>query len=197
MKSLIRNIHIISRTLHIYMTLLALMMILFFSISGFILNHQEWFAADTISQRTETITLPEEIYRHGDRLVVVEYLRNHAHARGQVAHFDQNEEEIKIIFTGPGRRTEAFIEKNDGRAEITHDTQGLAAILMDLHQGKGTGMAWKLILDISVGLLFLGSITGLILFLVLPRRRIPGTIALIAGTLACLAVYFLAVLQSK
>lgn len=186
-----RDLQKVSRTLHIYTTLAALLMILFFSASGFILNHEDWFSSDSVNRRVDAVNIPEDVYKQGDRLTIVEYLRNQQGTHGQVSRFDQDDEEIRVVFTAPGSHTEAVIARTDGKAEITRESQGLAAILMDLHQAKGTGGTWKLVLDISVALLFLGSVTGLIIFFASPKRRVAGLITLGAGSAACLAIYFL------
>ncbi len=179
------------RTLHIYLTLLALMTILFFSVTGFMLNHESWFSEGKGSSRTDTITLPKELTAQADKFSVVEYLRSHAGARGIVSQYDSDEQEIRVTFKAPGQRTDILISREDGKTELTAEYRGIVAMMSDLHRAKGTGIAWRLILDGTAILLFIASLTGLLLFLALPKRRFIGSIALGTGIVLCAIVYFL------
>ena len=51
-----------ARTIHVYVTLLGLALILFFAITGFMLNHIEWFEFEqvrTVSRSLRTDKLPD------------------------------------------------------------------------------------------------------------------------------------------
>lgn len=184
-----RKLHSVCRTLHIYLTLLALVMILFFSLSGFMLNHERWFISENPRRITTDAVLPQELVKRADKFEVVEYLRARQDARGEVTHFSSDDDEIRVTFSGPGRRSEITIQRADGNASIASEYQGAAALLADLHRGKGAGSAWKMILDATAILLFLGCVTGLIIFVALTKRRVLGVTALAAGALACVGVY--------
>jgi uncharacterized protein len=62
--------------------------------------------------------------------------------------------------------------------------------LDDLHRGKDSGRAWSLIIDASALLLLIGSLTGILMWFTLPRRRKLGMISLAAGVAVCAVIYF-------
>jgi len=179
----------ISRTLHIYLTMLVCLMLLFFGATGFMLNHGEGFGLETIRSGTREGTLSRAILAPVDRLAVVEGLRSGLGAVGAVDSFEEEGEALRIVFRRPGYRAEASVRRADGRVEMTTEERGTAALLTDLHKGANAGKAWKWVIDGTAVLLVLGSLTGLILWISLPRRRAMGIAALLVGLLGTLATY--------
>jgi hypothetical protein len=179
----------ISRTLHIYFTMLVCLMLLFFGATGFMLNHADWFGLEAIRTGTREGTLSRTMLAPVDRLAVVEGLRAGVGAVGAVDSFEVEEESLRIVFRRPGYRAEASVRRADGRVELSTEERGTAALLTDLHKGANAGKAWKWVIDGTAVLLVLGSLTGLILWISLPRRRAIGIVALLAGLLGSLATY--------
>ena len=131
-----------ARTAHVYLTLFGLGLVLFFAVTGFLLNHEEWFGVEVTSTRTTTGTVPTGLLKEPDRLAVVELLRKDFGARGTVDAFEAEADSLRVVFAGPGRRDEAEIGRADGRVTVTHSSRGLLGLLTDLHRGKSTGRAW-------------------------------------------------------
>lgn len=183
-----------TRTLHIYLTLLALLLLLFFAITGFMLNHADWFSLEEVRTRTQEGHLPTALLSDApDKLAVVERLRADFGAIGLVDSFEIEEDELRVVFTGPGQRVEATIDRVEGRAKVVSESHGVMGHLTDLHRGKGTGPAWGLIIDGFSVLLLLVSFTGLALWLTLQRRRRFGLVVLTLSVVMCMGVYLLLV----
>ena len=72
---------------------------------------------------------------------------------------------------------------------MTIERKGVLMRLDDLHRGKDSGAAWSWVLDASAALLFLGSLTGILMWFALPRRRKLGVAALVASLVICAAIY--------
>jgi hypothetical protein len=180
----------LSRTLHIYLTMLVCLLLLFFGTTGFMLNHADWFSLETIRNETREGTVPRAALAPLDKLAVVEYLRAELGAVGAVDSFEADAESIRIVFKRPGTRVEANVKAADGHVEIASERRGTAALLTDLHKGASAGGGWKWVIDGTAVLLVLGSLTGLILWISLPRRRALGIVALTVGVAASLATYF-------
>ena len=178
-----------ARTLHIYVALLGLLLLLFFAATGFMLNHGDWFGLSEGKTRTQKGQVPTSALEPLDRLAVVERLRGEFGAAGAVDSFEAEGEELRVVFKGPGRRTEATVVRADGAVAVTHESYGLLGLLTDLHRGKSTGATWGLVIDAACVLLLLISVTGLFLWTSLRRRRILGLLALLLGGAACMAVY--------
>jgi len=186
-----RTLLSVSRTLHIYLTMLVCLLLLFFGTTGFMLNHADWFGLETLRTRTRDGTLPRGILAPVDRLAVVERLRSDFGAVGLVDSFEADPESLRIVFKRPALRAEATVRLSDGHVEIGTEERGVSALLTDLHKGASAGESWKWVIDGTSVLLVLGSLTGLILWISLPRRRALGLLALTAGLLSSLGTYWL------
>lgn len=183
----------ISRTLHIYLTMLVCLLLLFFGTTGFMLNHADWFGLEVLRTGTREGTMPKSILTPVDRLAVVERLRAELGAVGAVDSFEEETDQLRIVFKRPGYRAEATVARAEGRVTISTEQRGTAALLTDLHKGASAGNGWKWVIDGTAVLLVLGSLTGLILWISLPRRRALGLVALCIGVLSSLATYWLLV----
>jgi hypothetical protein len=181
-----------SRTLHVYLTILALLLLLFFAATGFMLNHGDWFGLEEVQVATWEGQLPTALLQEPlDRLAIVEKLRADFGATGALDSFEEAEEELRIAFRGPGRQTDAVIQREDGDTHVVCESHGLMGHLTDLHRGQATGAAWSLIIDgFSILLLFV-SLTGLVLWISLQRRRRLGLIILTLSFVVCAGVYLM------
>jgi hypothetical protein len=258
------------RTLHIYLTLFALVMLIFFAATGFLLNHKEWFA-DKVQRIDSHLDMPLGLVQSNDQVGMANWLREHTGAVGP-AKFDPSKPEdttYYLSFRAPGKGTDITINREieaqvvqssdadptkpqtqqvfipikpvldkdeaaitaalrdragvdgtftytwregakplevairgDGqssqvsipltvKADVTAESSGAVGRLMALHKAEDAPTQWKLLVDSVAILLALGSLSGFILWFQLPKRRIPGLIA-IALSLATLgAVYFI------
>src|SRR5258708_35435698 len=127
--------------------------------------------------------MPKAILAPVDRLAVVERLRAELGAVGAVDSFEEEADQLRIVFKRPGFRAEATVVRADGRVTLSTEERGTAALLTDLHKGASAGNGWKWVIDGTAVLLGLGSLTGLILWISLPRRRPLGIPAICVGLL--------------
>lgn len=179
------------RTLHIYLTMLALLLFLFFGVTGFMLNHPGWFGLEEVRTRTAEGVLPQKMVDDMDKLAIVEKLRAEFGAAGALESFEVEPEHLRLTFKRPGHRTEATVDRRNGRLETVTESRGAAAVMTDLHMGHGAGGAWSAVIDGTSLLLLTASVTGLTLWLSLPRRRRVGITALAVGLLASALTYLL------
>lgn len=183
-----RPIVALSRTIHVYLTMFAFLAIMFFAVTGLLLNHEDWFAGAT---RTSVVTdtIPRRLLEGPDQLMVVENLRARFGATGAVSTFDIDDATLHVELKGPGRRTEADIDRKSGLTVATTERRGFFVRLDDMHRGKDSGTAWKWVLDVSAILLFVGSLTGILMWFALPRRRKWGLAALLSSAVILAVIY--------
>lgn len=180
----------IARWLHVYLSMLGLFVLLFFSATGITLNHPTWLgAAATRTTQAEGRLDPALVRPPATdsaagvaRLEVVEHLRAAHGLRGAVADFRADEYECSVTFKGPGYSADAFIDRETGRYDLTETVHGPVALLNDLHKGRDAGPAWSALIDASAALLIVASLSGLVLLFYIKRRRAPGLIVAAAGT---------------
>ena len=181
-----------ARTLHIYLTMFAFLLMTFFAVTGLTLNHEDWIAGEPRTTR-RAIQLPAALLREPDKLGIVEFLRTNGGALGAVSTFDADSASIHVELKGPGRQTDAEIDRKTGQATVVVEGKGLVIRLDDLHRGKDAGGSWSILIDATAVLLLIGSITGILMWFALPRRRRLGLAALAVGTIVVAVVVILTV----
>ncbi|MBS0262434.1 MAG: PepSY-associated TM helix domain-containing protein [Planctomycetes bacterium] len=211
-----RQFAAVTRWLHIYVSMLAFTIVLFFAVTGLTLNHADWFFAneehrrsthgqlnvDWVRDTTPANDAPED--SNGDstedsvsetvkKLEVVEHLRKTHAVRGALSEFSVDDQQCIVIFKGPGYSADVFIERATGSYEIAEATHGVIAVLNDLHKGRDSGPTWSWVIDVSAVLTAFISVTGLILLFYLKRRRAAGLWLALAGTVLVVALFYGAV----
>jgi hypothetical protein len=182
-----------SRTLHIYISMLGLLAVIFFSVTGIMLNHEEWFGFSTPHIVKEEGSLPEAMDKEPDKLAIVEKLRKEFGATGAMDAFEVEDDHLTISFKSPGRHTDATIQRADGHAEVSLESYGFSGRFVDLHRGTDAGPAWRFIIDATAVLLLITCATGLLLWCLVPKWRPLGLAALAVCLIGCAIVYFVCV----
>jgi len=179
-----------SRTIHIYISMLGLLAVIFFSVTGIMLNHEEWFGFATPHIVKKEGTLPEAMAKEPDKLAIVEKLRKDFSATGALDSFEIEDDHLTLSFKSPGRHTDATIQRADGHAEVSLESYGFNGRFVDLHRGTDAGPAWRFIIDATAVLLLVTCGTGLLLWCLVPKWRPLGLAALAICLIACAVVYF-------
>jgi uncharacterized protein len=169
------------RLLHTYVSLYALLLILFFGLTGFIMNHPEWFGLGELRTETRIAQTPVELCAGGDRLAIAEYLRANHGLKGLVQACDLATNRITVSFARAGRRAEVVIDPATGETRIDLETKGMAAILAAIHSGEHTGRFGRRLIDAAALFLILTALTGIALWGTLAIRRETGLIWLLAS----------------
>ncbi|QJW95994.1 PepSY-associated TM helix domain-containing protein [Frigoriglobus tundricola] len=149
-----------ARTVHVYVTLFGLTLILFFAVTGFMLNHTEWFLPDDARLEAQTrrdarplpldrlpggkLPVPSEASGEAtgdEKLAVVEALRKEFDIRGELSSFgfvrdDNDRQQIKVEFKRAGGETVATIDTETAKTEVAATYQGWAIVMTDLHRGN-------------------------------------------------------------
>jgi len=172
-----------ARTLHLYLSLLAFLSILFFAVTGLTLNHPEWFGEGRV--RKVSGTLPHAPYLQGegmDWLALAEDLRALG-LRGRVAERGESGGLAWLSFRAPGYGADAQVDPRTGAYTLSVTEAGLVAALNDLHKGRDTPGAWRWVLDLSALFLALVSLSGLLLSLLFGKTRKAALLTLLLGLL--------------
>ncbi|GAB4023812.1 PepSY-associated TM helix domain-containing protein [Spirosoma koreense] len=182
------------RWLHLYLSVVSFVLVLFFAVTGLTLNHADWF--DDATRTTEVKGRIDRTWIVGtdsnavNKLAIVEYLRSVHQLKGSVSEFRIDDRQVSLSFHGPGYSADAFIDRPEGTYQLTETRMGLVAILNDLHKGRDTGPGWAWVIDGAAVFMTLVSLTGLALLLVLKKRRLSGLWWLLAGALASGLAYW-------
>ncbi|MEI7990948.1 MAG: PepSY-associated TM helix domain-containing protein [Actinomycetota bacterium] len=176
-----------ARVAHVYTSMVALLVVLFFGISGITLNHPTWTFGDDVNTRKETGTLPIPTRRDDgsvDFLSVSEYVRDEFGVSGQVSSFDVVNDEGSISYRNAGYLADLFFRVESRAFELTIEEQGWIGVMNDLHRGRDTRSQWKWVIDVAAVFLVVIALTGLVMQLFLRKRRRSALIGAVAGTVA-------------
>jgi len=162
----------IARTIHIYVSMALFLFMLFFAFTGITLNHPQWFDNNTNSSNFVESPIPD--YLLPSRPLDTNWQQASGHwlkSQWGIA-FNQiefGEDEVIVVHKGPGTYQNITLDLFDNIAIVETQNYGVIAVLNDLHKGRNSGLAWRLILDISSILIILFSLTGA--YLLLPQTR--------------------------
>lgn len=167
--------------------------LMFFSFTGITLNHPTWLGGSEqvtkdFTGELETDLLSGEV----QQLEIAETLRERHALKGRVKEFETDDFECMLVFKGPGYAADAFVDRETGKYMVTVTSSNMVAVLNDLHKGRDSGTAWKLlIIDGSAILMGLFSLSGFGLIFYLKRRRVPGLWTSLAGTIALIVAWLI------
>ena len=183
----------VTRWLHIYLSMVSFAIVLFFAVTGLTLNHTEWFA-NTEKTIRSTGQMPHEWLRkpngaEPDKLEIVERLRSTNKLHGAISDFRVEDSQISVSFKGPGYTADAFIDRDTNRYDVIEVRNGFIAVINDLHKSRDAGKVWSGLIDASAILLTLVSLSGLLLLFFVYKRRTSGLVLAVAGATLCYFLY--------
>ena len=184
-----------SRLLHVYLSMIAFAVVLFFALTGITLNHPEWTFGTSPTRTTKVGTLPSTAVRNGvvDWFTVSEYLRSKEDVRGSVSDKRADDLEGSIVFKGPAYEADARFRIADRSYTLTTESQGFVGMMNDLHKGRDTRSSWKWLIDVSGAFLAFVSFTGLSLQFFLRRRRRSAFVTAGVGGALMLVILLMAI----
>jgi hypothetical protein len=178
------------RMLHAYLSAFAFLALFFFSATGILLNHPEWFEAYQPAEHKVAFTVtPAELAAakaspdRGRALAAA--AARHASLPGAYASADIDGPQALVRLEGPKGSSDLTIDLATGKADGRVTRPNLMAIIQDLHRGKNSGSAWRWVIDLSAWIVLGLSLIGYVLFFSL-RFRLKTSLILTAVSLAVL-----------
>ena len=188
-----RNMAVLVRWLHIYLSMISFAIVFFFAVTGLTLNHADRFSSQLHSTQEKGSLNPDWVKTPDtakiDKLKIVEHLRTANNIHAALSDFRIDDAQIVVSFKGPGFAADAFISRETGEYDLTKTNAGFVGLINDLHKGRDTGVGWSVFIDVCAILLALVSLTGLLLLLFLKRKRLSGLLVAAAGLLIAYLVY--------
>ncbi|MDO8391573.1 MAG: PepSY-associated TM helix domain-containing protein [Actinomycetota bacterium] len=182
------------RWLHVYTSMISLIIVLFFGITGLTLNHPSWTLGDDTDRTTSAGQLPPGFVADGtvDFLTVSEFVRSEHGVSGEVTEHALTGNDGTISYRAPGYAADLFFEVDSGTYRLVVEQQGFVGVMNDLHKGRDAPGSWKWVIDISAGLLVLVSVTGLGIQLFQRKRRTRALVFVALGLVVTVLLTFVA-----
>lgn len=178
-----------ARYVHGWLSAFAFLVLVFFSVTGLLLNNPTWFESSS-DEQTTTVQLPSNVVETAKKQenpsdVILTYLRSKQDLVGRYQSSEVMDNEVMIRLQSPAGSTDLLIMLDNGEAEITQKAASTVSLLNDLHKGKNTSTAWSWLIDITAILIMTLSVAGYILFLSI-KPRLFTHLALTAISIALL-----------
>lgn len=185
-----RRLYSAFRWLHVYVSMVSFLVLLFFAVTGITLNHPEWTFGTSETFDSFAGDLPAEWLVDGevDWLAVTEHFRGTYGVKGAVADYRIDEFEGSVAFRAPGYYADAFFDPDTGGYDLSITQLGAVGVLNELHRGADDGAAWSWVIDLSGAFLALMALTGLGLLLYLKKFRPTGLVVMGVGSAAVIVV---------
>jgi hypothetical protein len=186
-----------ARLWHGWLSALAFIALMFFSATGLLLNHPEWFRTESQPRPTEvklTLSADELAKARSAKdpgRAIAEIVGRKTRLLGAYQSGEVIDGEAQLRTEGVNGSSDILADMETGKAEISTERARLVTTLNDLHRGKNAGAAWKLIIDASAVVVLALSLIGYVLFFSLRFRLRTGLILTGISLAALLAVFFL------
>lgn len=180
-----------ARYVHGWLSAFAFLALVFFSATGLLLNHPDWFEPAK-DETSHVITLPEDLLKsisdkENPSDDILQYVRSKQDLVGRYKSSEVMDGEVMIHLESPAGSSDVWVTLDTGEAEITTKPASTVSLLNELHRGKNASTAWSWMIDISAVLILLLSIAGYILFLSI-KTRLVTHLTLTAVSIALLIV---------
>lgn len=178
-----------SRAWHGYLSAFAFLALIFFALTGLLLNHPEWIGSSgerPSKDFTVQLAAPE--------IATAQKAKDPARALGEavsrkarlVGAFQSGElidDQAMLRFEGPKGSSDVSVDLASGETEVTVTKARLIDTINELHRGKNAGQTWKTVIDASAILVLALSVIGYVLFFSL-RFRLRTSLVLTGASLA-------------
>lgn len=185
-----------SRMLHTYVSALAFILLLFFALSGLMLNHPEWFQSDRV-KTDDVLTLREVDLKAASATgnpvqALSDLVSNQIYIPGELKNHEDLGDGYQLEYRGLGGSASVFVDLLTGEAEVTVRRATIADKMHNLHKGKYTGTVWPWIIDITAYLTLALSLFGFIILFTV-KMRLKNSLRVIGGSTVFLGalIYFL------
>ena len=192
------------RLLHSYSSMLVLVLLLFFAITGITLNHPDALhsTAGQLSSQ-QVLSLPEHLrysslpQSEPQQAQIAEQFRHWLRDEHQVKAavfsylFEPDDMLLELDFKRPAGYATAIVDFSNHTAELELEFNGYLALLNDLHKGRNAGTSWIVLIDLTALACIIFSLTGFWLILKQPSRRSIGNSLAMLGIFISLFAYIL------
>ena len=119
------RLHSLLRWLHIYTSMVSLLIVLFFGLTGVTLNHPDWLATESTKEVKGQLSTAWKSGADVDWLVVAEELKTAQGVHGTASDRRADSTQASITFKSPGYSADCVIDMATGKYDLTIAYQGV------------------------------------------------------------------------
>lgn len=175
------------RMLHAYLSAFAFLALIFFSLTGLLLDHPDWLQGRPQDKDLKlTVTAPAlhaAMRAHDPPAALGAAVARLTPLVGAYKSGDIDDGQANLRFEGAKGSSTVLLDVGTGQADVTVERASAVSLIEDLHRGKNAGPVWRLVIDLSAIVIMALSAIGYVLFFSL-RFRLRTSLALTAASLA-------------
>ena len=179
------------RAWHGYLSAAAFVWLLFFSITGILLNHPAWLRDGKPVTVSKQFRLPpHELASVRAQAepgpALVQAIRGKLGLKGQIDSSGGAGQLLFVRMRGAWGSAELQLDLQSGQGSAVMESFPISTLFKELHRAEHAGAAWRALIDITGFVLVATSMVGLMIYLGL-RYRLRTALFLVAGGLAAMA----------
>ena len=189
----------ISRFLHVYLSVTIFGLLVFFSLTGFTLNHSDWFKSEN-EQTTAKYSMPAHItqaLKNNTDIpssLLQQYVKQEwGLTNPRKINLDVESGHVLMEYAHPSGKAHITAIPEQQTFTVTYSHNNIITLLGTLHKGKRVGATWSLLIDLTSLIVFLFAITGLYILFQNRRYRTAGLPLALLGMITPFLIYFLLV----
>jgi hypothetical protein len=181
------------RMLHAYLSAFAFLTLIFFAITGLLLDHPEWLQGK--SHETEIkLQIPAAELAAAQRApdpskALAATVGKMTRLVGAYRSGEVQDGQDDLRFEGVKGASTVLIDLKTGQADVTVERATALSVIGDLHRGKNATLAWRMVIDASAIVILALSVIGYVLFFSLRLRLRTSLILTALSLLAMVGVY--------
>lgn len=172
---------------------------LLFGTSGILLNHRAILKFPAVQTQESTVQLPLPVPAPRDADAMAQWLKQSLHIDVPATRVKQDKPKAvawgDAAVTQPARWSAAFVTPaanlqaeywvGNNFVSVKRSDTNAFGVIANLHKGTGMGIGWILLVDTLAGSIILLSITGVLLWALMTKKRMIGAAI---GTLSVLTL---------
>lgn len=173
---------------------------LLFGSSGILLNHRALLKIPAVQSVESTIQLPLPVPAPRDAEAMAAWLKQSLAIAAPATRVKQDKAKAvawgdtavtqparwSAAFTTPASNLQAEYWVGNSFVSVKRSDSNAFGVITNLHKGSGMGVAWILLVDTLAGSIMLLSMTGVLLWALMSKKRLVGTVI---GGVSLLAVF--------
>jgi len=181
------------RMLHAYLSAFAFLALMFFSVTGLLLDHPDWLAGRGQERESKLVVpaaaLAQAHAQPDPNAALAAWVAGQTPLVGAYRSGEVDDGQANLRFEGVKGSSTVAVDLQTGQADVTVEHATALTVIGDLHRGKNASVAWRAVIDITAVLVCALSLIGYVLFFSL-RFRLRTSLILTAASLAVLVAVF-------
>lgn len=183
------------RLWHGYLSAFAFLILLFFAITGILLNHPGWFSAEQPRSPPVALTLtPPQLQAlrsaKAPAQALTAIVAKQTPLYGEYEDGDAGGDQISVRLRGTRGTSNILANTQDGSVMVISVKATTAGLFNALHRGEHAGTAWRAFIDAAAAVLIVLSLVGYAIFFSMINKRLRLALVITSVSVIALVTFF-------